>query len=190
MNQYKQQVESILVSLSMVILAGVCINVGSMLMIFWQTSNLIVIQGLLAVSAALGFIVIPIVMLKQLGYTLRKLYFNTYIAIVLAVLIIGISCFVLKSDEIIHALIIATGEEVLFRYIIFSVLLGYFKKSHVIVIGSILFAVILHINGDLVYNVVIKFPASIALYVLAEKYGLQSSIAMHWFYNILVGSFV
>lgn len=35
-----------------------------------------------------------------------------------------------------------------------------------------------------------KFPISMLLYYVYEKYGLQDCIAIHWLHNMLIGKFV
>ncbi|WP_205178811.1 MULTISPECIES: CPBP family intramembrane glutamic endopeptidase [Siminovitchia] len=85
-----------------------------------------------------------------------------------------------------HPFLIATFEEFLFRYLILIILRKEFSKSWSFIIGSILFAMLLHLNGDWLLNIMIKFPSSLILYYLADKYGLQDAIAFHWLHNLAI----
>lgn len=122
-----------------------------------------------------------------MGVEVGKPKFNLIGGAVLSFLVWGIAEFIFKSEETLHALMIAIGEEVLFRHLMLSLLLTCFKKRDAFIIGSLLFAVLLHLNGDFLFNLMVKFPGSMLLYLLADRFGLQSAIACHWFYNLLVG---
>lgn len=180
--------DSIATTIGMVVVAGLCINLGNIIAIFLNINNQAILNIILALSSFIGFILVPLVFLHYLGFVFIKPKFNSIFAIILLLIVIFISEFIFKSEETIHALIIATGEEFLFRCIILSILLSCFEKRTAFIIGSLIFSILLHLNGDLILNFIMKFPASIILYILADRFGLQSSIAFHWFYNICVGS--
>ncbi|QGU80184.1 hypothetical protein BSR19_03145 [Streptococcus salivarius] len=188
MKETHSKAETIIVSISMVVLAGVFVNIGNVFAILFRIDNQVSINLVLIFSSLIGFVAIPLLFLYYLEFKLIKPKFYIISAIVLSVLILFISIFIFQSEEIVHALIIATCEEFLFRVIILSVLLSCFKKRSAFVLGSLIFAILLHLNGDFLLNFVMKFPASVILYILADRFGLQSSIAFHWFYNICVGS--
>ncbi|REH81482.1 hypothetical protein DOS79_01000 [Staphylococcus felis] len=94
--------------------------------------------------------------------------------------------FSIKTEDIIHPFIVATCEEFLFRGIFFSLLLSKFSKFKAILIGSLIFSLLLHLNGNFIENFIIKFPASIILYLIRDKLGLQESIVVHWLYNLFI----
>ena len=78
------------------------------------------------------------------------------------------------------------GEEILFREVVFNILLNNFSLLTSISIGSLLFALILHLNESLESNLLIRFPSSIILYVIRYKFKLSFSIITHWIYNIFI----
>lgn len=188
MKETHSKAETIIVSISMVVLAGLFVNIGNVFAILFRIDNQVYINLVLIFSSLIGFVAIPLLFLYYLEFKPIKPKFYIISAIVLSVLILFISIFIFQSEEIVHALIIATCEEFLFRVIILSVLLSCFKKRGAFVLGSLIFAILLHLNGNFLLNFVMKFPASVILYILADRFGLQSSIAFHWFYNICVGS--
>ena len=190
MKESHSKFEAIIISIGMVVLAGLFVNIGNVFALFWSVDNQMIINCILAFSSSVGFIAIPLLFLHLLGFKFIKPKFNIVFAIILLIVILFISIFVFKSGETIHALIIATCEEFLFRGIILSVLLSCFTKREAFILGSLVFAILLHLNGDFLLNFVVKFPASIILCILADYFGLQSSIAFHWLYNICVGVFL
>ncbi|TWT14409.1 CPBP family intramembrane glutamic endopeptidase [Streptococcus sp. sy010] len=188
MTENYHKVESVMIPIGMVVTAGLFINVGNILVILLGIDNQVMMNIVLAISSSIGFIAIPLLFLHYLGFKLIKLKFNVGSAIILTTIVLFISIFIFKSEEVAHAFIIATCEEILFRLIILSVLLSSFKKRDAIILGSLMFGILLHLNGDFLINFMTKFPASIILYILADRFGLQSAIAFHWFYNICIGS--
>ncbi|WP_240622778.1 CPBP family intramembrane glutamic endopeptidase [Staphylococcus delphini] len=89
-------------------------------------------------------------------------------------------------EEIIHPFVVATCEEYLFRGLFFSLLLTKFSKFKSIIIGSLIFSLLLHLNGNFIENLLIKLPTSVILYIIREKIGLQESIVVHWLYNLII----
>nr|WP_242443869.1 CPBP family intramembrane glutamic endopeptidase [Staphylococcus pseudintermedius] len=89
-------------------------------------------------------------------------------------------------EEIIHPFVVATCEEYLFRGLFFSLLLTKFSNFKSIIIGSLIFSLLLHLNGNFIENLLIKFPTSVILYIIREKIGLQESIVVHWLYNLII----
>ncbi|EPE8809670.1 hypothetical protein ACSN5W_002033 [Staphylococcus pseudintermedius] len=49
-----------------------------------------------------------------------------------------------------------------------------------------MFSLLLHLNGNFIENLLIKFPTSVILYIIREKIGLQESIVVHWLYNLII----
>lgn len=73
--------------------------------------------------------------------------------------------------------------------LIFILLMRSFNNKESILIGSLLFALIMHLNGNLFINLLTKFPFSIILYYLTNKYRLQDAVIVHWLHNVLVYKF-
>lgn len=190
MEKTHRKAETIMVSIGMVVLAGLCVNIGNVFALFLGMDSQAAINLVLIFSSLIGFVAIPRLLLHYLAFGLIRPKFKLIPAIVLSALILVISLLIFRSGEVGHAFIIATGEEFLFRVMILSVLLSCFDKRSAFIIGSLIFAILLHLNGAFLLNVVTKFPASLILYLLADRFGLQSSVACHWFYNICVGVFL
>ncbi|WP_241538419.1 CPBP family intramembrane glutamic endopeptidase [Staphylococcus felis] len=143
----------------------------------------------LGISMIVGFILTPTILLHRLiGFNYSVIYmfsmkrFLIYIVIIFTILLF----FSIKTEDIIHPFIVATCEEFLFRGIFFSLLLSKFSKFKAILIGSLIFSLLLHLNGNFIENFIIKFPASIILYLIRDKLGLQESIVVHWLYNLFI----
>lgn len=182
------KVETVLIVVSMIVVAGLCVNIGNALLLFGGIESHVFRNTVITLFSVLGFIILPIIMLIvfQYRYTLPK--FDIKHFVILSFIVVVFSHYILKSNEVYHAFIISTGEEILFRSTIYCILKSCFEKRQAIYIGSFLFAIILHLNGDLGINLAIKFPSSIILYLLADRLGLEYAISTHWLYNIIVGS--
>lgn len=179
---------SVLFSISLIIIAGIFINIAGIFIIVLPLSFLGKFQLLIVgIFMCVGFIYIPYNLSKRINIKVN-IHFNIFrtILYILIIPIVSILIFSVSIEEIIHPMIVGVCEEYLFRGVIFSVLLTSFKKRYVYLIGSLMFAIILHLNGDFMSNFLIKFPSSIILFYLADKGGLQDSIAFHWVYNMLV----
>ena len=83
-------------------------------------------------------------------------------------------------------MIISISEEVLFRYIIYTIIRKNHSYRSTVLITSILFAFLLHMNYPLLDNLFIRMPFSIVFTMIATKLGLQYSIGGHWLYNLVV----
>ncbi|HEM3589162.1 TPA: CPBP family intramembrane metalloprotease, partial [Streptococcus suis] len=58
--------------------------------------------------------------------------------------------------------------------------------SLAILITSVLFGFILHMDYPILDNLLIRTPLGILFSILATKIGLQYAIAGHWLYNLIV----
>lgn len=90
------------------------------------------------------------------------------------------------STEFFHQLIIAFCEEYLFRLVIYQVLRQRYGYWSSIMISSILFGVVLHLNYPLLDNLLLRVPAGLFFSLLATKLGLPYAVAGHWLYNLIV----
>lgn len=186
----RRQINSIIISVSLVALSGLFVNLANMITIIVPSEEKMIINlALYVVACVLGFVVFPYLFVCKVVYNGKMLKCNKStkrsIVIALIILIVFFSC--REKYSLFHNLIIATTEEVLFRYIIFSILIRCFDKKYTYIIGSMIFALILHMNGDFLINFLTKIPASYILYYVSDKYGIQDSIFLHWGYNSLVG---
>ncbi|WP_338112906.1 CPBP family intramembrane glutamic endopeptidase [Staphylococcus felis] len=142
----------------------------------------------LGISMIVGFILTPTILLHRLiGFNYSVIYmFSMKRFLIYSNDFYNITIFSIKTEDIIHPFIVATCEEFLFRGIFFSLLLCKFSKFKAILIGSLIFSLLLHLNGNFIENFIIKFPASIILYLIRDKLGLQESIVVHWLYNLFI----
>ncbi|EGQ4393395.1 CPBP family intramembrane metalloprotease, partial [Staphylococcus pseudintermedius] len=188
-NNYSK-IEVVLLCLSLTILSSFVLNLGSLFVILsphTKINNLYII--ILGITMVVGFIFIPTVILKRLiGFNTSPIrLINIYKFLMYIILIFVVSLFYsVKMEEIIHPFVVATCEEYLFRGLFFSLLLTKFSKFKSIIIGSLIFSLLLHLNGNFIENLLIKFPTSVILYIIREKIGLQESIVVHWLYNLII----
>ncbi|REI03476.1 CPBP family intramembrane glutamic endopeptidase [Staphylococcus felis] len=188
-NRYSK-LEIIFLCIGLTILATFILNMGSLIIILLPDVSINNLQIIgLGISMIVGFILTPTILLHRLiGFNYSVIYmfsmkpFLIYIVIIFTILLF----FSIKTEDIIHPFIVATCEEFLFRGIFFSLLLSKFSKFKAILIGSLIFSLLLHLNGNFIENFIIKFPASIILYLIRDKLGLQESIVVHWLYNLFI----
>ena len=186
----KNQINSILISISLVALSGLLVNIANMVTILVPTEEKMIVNLVLYIVACMfGLAILPYLFVCRVIYNGKMPKCNVSIkrTIVISLVILIIFIVSMEKYSLIHNLVIATTEEVLFRYIIISILLKCFDKKRAFIIGSLIFSLILHMNGNFIINFVTKLPASLLLYYLADKYGIQDSIFLHWGYNSLVG---
>lgn len=181
--------------LSLIFIAGFCSNLGDMFTVILPCSDKELANlALLTVFEILGFIVLPIIVMQQLcgenGSALLRKSIRLKWAVPLFIAIGTLGLFITSPMRVLQPLVVATGEEVLFRFVIWHLLRRRLSKRSSIIVGSLLFAVVLHLNGGFFFNLFTKFPMSVLLYWLSNKYGLQHSIALHWLNNLLVNTFL
>lgn len=186
----KNRIEHLILILALILLAGLIYNLGNIVMILipelQQELGVTVVKFL---SMTLGFIVIPTWIAKKIDLDVKNIpvKLNKKSAIVLLLLVFLFNFLILRSHELYTALIVATCEEYLFRYLLYGILVRTFNKNQAIIITAVLFGVLLHLNGNLLVNIFTKIPAGIILSQLAVRFGLQYSISFHWLYNMAVG---
>ncbi|MCD8858502.1 CPBP family intramembrane glutamic endopeptidase [Staphylococcus gallinarum] len=182
--------ELLILSLGLTILAGILLNLGQFLILllpFKQISilHMVFLGALMIVS----FIIIPYCLIKIfIGFTinpLSRMNFTKLIIYFFLIIIIG-SIFSFSLTDIFQSIIVSFSEETLFRLFIFAVLMSKFSKWQSIILGSLIFSLLLHLNGSFIENLLIKFPCSILLYLIAHYKGLENSILLHCVYNILI----
>lgn len=188
-------IQEIIFSGSLIIVSGLLINLGNVLTIVLPYSNKSILNlFLLFIFGTIGFIVVPYLLVRKMNEPSEELMLKRQIklkrSILLFSLLLLLGLFLTDPVQTLHPFIIATGEEFLFRFIIYYVLRKRFSKLESFVIGSLLFSIVLHLNGNLLFNFFTKFPMSLLLYYLSDKYGLQDSIALHWLNNLLVSKFL
>lgn len=87
---------------------------------------------------------------------------------------------------VLHFLVISFSEEVFSRGIQFRYLFQRIGKVGAILITSIFFAFILHLNANFFENLFVRLPLGLILCFVRFKFGLSKSILFHWLYNLVV----
>lgn len=179
-------------------MALVVINLVSLLILIIAASFLNLSNPFLmmTVPTVISFIILPKLLLKLLNIE-DKLdlfrYLKTSIVIFMSFLPIYLLTFRSKLDMdligfwIIHYLIVAIGEEYIYRHLLISLLS---KKMNVIIsciISSLVFAFILHNNEAFVTNLIIRLPLGLVLSgIYVKTKSLSLPIIIHSIYNLLV----
>ena len=70
MKESHSKFEAIIISIGMVVLAGLFVNIGNVFALFWSVDNQMIINCILAFSSSVGFIAIPLLFLHLLGLSL------------------------------------------------------------------------------------------------------------------------
>ncbi|ARJ50936.1 CPBP family glutamic-type intramembrane protease [Staphylococcus lutrae] len=183
--------ESLLLSVAVVVIVGFSFNIGILLISLLDNDTFSNIYLFLFVLVfIINFIFIPVFLINRIlgikNNALLHNLFNWKRTMLLFSTVLLFSIFYVGKDATIEYFIVAFGEEFLFRHLIFFILLHAFNKKWSILIGSLLFALLLHLNGNFFVNILTKFPVSILLYYLANKYKLQDAISVHWLYNVMI----
>lgn len=189
----KNQINNIIIAISLVAIAGLFVNLANMITILVPSEEKMVTNlALYMIACVLGFAIFPYLFVCKVIYNgeMPRCKINIKRTVIIALIVLIIIVVSVEKYSLLHNLIIATTEEVLFRYIIFSILVSCFDRKYAFIIGSLIFSLILHLNGDFLINFLTKIPASLFLYYLADKYGIQDSIFLHWGYNSLISYFM
>lgn len=181
----------ILLSVSLVMVAGITFNFSNLLTILTSIGNSeFMYLFWLVIGCFLGFMYIPYKLVYQ-HYNINKIpkiHTKSTIFIFLIIFLLGIN--ITDFSTTIHPFFISVAEEYLFRHLIYEILRKRYPKFQSMMVGSVIFAILLHLNGSLLINVLTKIPFSLFLYYLADKKGLQYSIGAHWLNNLLVSQYL
>ena len=85
-----------------------------------------------------------------------------------------------------HFMIIAIAEELYFRVFQFNYLKEQLGVKKAIIISSVIFAFVLHMNDPILGNLLIRLPLGIVLCLIRYRFGVSKSIAAHWIYDVVV----
>lgn len=187
------KIETLVIALTLIIIAGIFYNFGNIiLLMFPLLQNIYGITFIKLFTMILGFVIIPIYILRLVQFDTKTIgmTINVKIFLMLIVTVILLNYFLLKSDELFTALIVSFCEEFLFRYLLFGFLQQSYTNMQSVLIVSLMFGLVLHLNGNFIINLLIKVPAGIVLSVITKKFGLQFSVVIHWLNNMLVGKLI
>lgn len=139
----------------------------------------------LVASILISFVVIPSVLYRKYLHFDARIDVNPKTLAVFAVLFLAL----LSQAEItmvLHFLAIAIGEEFLFR----EFHLKYLEKEigwiPAVLITSILFSFLLHLNESFASNLLVRLPLGLLFAGIRWKLGLGWAVASHWLYNLFV----
>lgn len=189
-----KKIELVFMSLALIAIAGISYVMSGFLTIISSNENNLTLMSTiwLSLSMIIFFIFLPLSLSKRI-YGIDINDFNINYRNYLIYTIVGFVLFklVFKVDgvNIFRNMIVASSEEFLFRFVIYEILKKGFDKKQAIIIGSLLFSLILHLNVNIFINIVSKFPMSIILYLLYDKFGYENAFAIHWINNTLVDFF-
>lgn len=183
----------IIIAMSLVVINLLSLLTLIILLSFVKVSNPFL---MLTVPTVISFIILPKLLLKCLNIEDNLdvfRYLKTSSVIFISFVAVYLLIFRSKLDMtfvgfwIVHYLIVATGEEYIYRHLLISLLS---KKMSIIIscaISSIVFAFILHNNEDFVTNLVIRLPLALGLSgIYVKTKSLSLPIVIHAIYNLLV----
>lgn len=181
--------KTIFVSIGLIAIASIFYALGTAFILLYSLENLQQVYLISIVfSMPIGFVLIPLLLARNYIYEIpnKEVVFDWKQYTILAAIIFIINHFFIRSDEYFIQMVISMSEEILFRYIIYTII----RKDHsyisTVFITSMLFAFLLHMNYPFLDNLLIRMPFSIVFTVIATKLGLQYSIGGHWLYNLVV----
>lgn len=183
----KRMAKPIVICTFIALIAGYTMNVCVLVAILiGKKFGGFIIQLMNEVAIASALIVVPFFLYKKiLNLELKKTKIKK-IDVVVYLLIGGILLTVFKASTVLHYLVIAIAEEVHFRKFQFEYLKKQIGIWMAIIISSMIFAFIFHLNDSIIENFVIRLPLGVILGVVKLKFGLNKSIYIHWIYDVIV----
>ncbi|HEM4394263.1 CPBP family intramembrane metalloprotease [Streptococcus suis] len=185
-------IRPVALSIALIILASISYLLATSLVLF-SPSQFLQVAYLFSIMVGMpvGFILFSSMLTKryQLCQELSEVKFSWKSFVLLAIAIFLINFWCIQSDEYVNQFIIATCEEFLFRYLIYRILKSEYPTWLAMLVTSLLFGVLLHMNYPLLDNLIIRTPLGLLFSVLATRFGLQYAIGGHWIYNLLVSRF-
>lgn len=149
------------------------------------------------ISLLISFMIIPYIVvksnynvtIKEIGIKKTKVIDGmlAFIAIIFSIVLLHLKMDIGGFMEIVlQQIFVSIAEEFLMRGIIFFLLLQFLKKRYkAVIVNAIIFAFLLHTGGDIISNLVYRFPAGIILASITLKTGrLYPAIIIHFVYNL------
>lgn len=84
-----------------------------------------------------------------------------------------------------HFSIIAIAEEIHFRGVQYEYLKKQYGIIKTVIITSLLFAFLLHLNDGVMSNLLIRFPLGLVLGLIRYRFGINECILFHWVYDLI-----
>ncbi len=172
------------------LIAGYGMNVfvlGSILL--GQSAGTLAVQVMNELSIVMALVILPYFIYKKaLNYDIeykfdkRKLCKDLILEIVIGIALI----LLFDKAAVIHFFIIAFAEEMHFRVFQYGYIESKIGTKEAIIISSIIFAFVLHLNDMFIGNLLIRLPLGIVLGLIRYKFGAEKSIYTHWIYDVIV----
>ena len=123
---------------------------------------------------------------KILGYKIKKIKKTQIIVTIILkiVIFLGLIVFFDKS-VVVHYLIIAFAEEMHFRTFQYEFLEKQLGAKKAVIISSVIFAFILHLNDPIWGNLVIRLPLGMILCLIQYKFGVTQKMLRKSIYEAL-----
>lgn len=187
MQLIKKDVQSLIIPIALIAIASFTYNLGNSMVFLIPGLDLkISYLVTLVCFMPIGFILLPhLISIKTDLYSSEsKVLFRWKSYVLISLIIFFINHYFLGSDEYFHQMIIATCEEFLFRFVIYKIMKRECSYIFSIIVGSLLFGMLLHLNHPILDNLFIRTPFGILFSILATKFGLEYAIGGHWIYNL------
>ena len=183
----KYNLLSLMTPISLIGIAFLVYSLGTSI-VFISFSQQLQLSYLIALICfmPIGFMLIPHTLSLKYGLYSKEtdVVFHWPSYLCRALLIFLVNHYFLKSDEYFHQMVISMCEEFLFRFVIYKVLRNNYSRLWSIIIASLLFGILLHLNYPMIDNLLIRTPLGILFSILATKFGLEYAIGGHWIYNL------
>ena len=119
-------------------------------------------------------------------FILKTKYSIDYKVIILFFLVSAVCLYYFRIELIllVNTAMVAISEEFIYRDVIQSYLNKYFSFILTVIIVSLTFALCNHSSYSIMDNLLYRFPMSLVLSVVAQKYGLGWTILLHYIHNL------
>ncbi len=139
--------------------------------------------SILALSILFSFDLVPKLIYKRLLNFERRVEVGWRTAAGFILLFIFLLQFTDYSMTI-HFLAIGIGEEYLFRKLHYDYLNEKIGSVYALILTSLIFALLLHINETFLSNLFVRFPIGMVLGMIRIFFNIKGAMVAHWIYNI------
>lgn len=187
-NEWKNNLNHIFINLVITIIAGIVTNFLIVISVMMCGKNSLLISVISDCALFIALAIVPYVIYhKFFDLELNILVIQEKIYRWLICIFMGsILMLAYPVSGIGHFFIVALSEEILFRELQYT----YFQKNTKYFVGliasSIIFGIILHLNDSMFVNILLRIPLGMLLYSIRNRFGLPSSVYIHWVYDIVV----
>ena len=185
----KQDIKPIVCCLFISLVAGFAMNILVLCSVmFGQHFGTGVVQVMNELSILIALAGIPYLIYKKIpDYEPGVISQKTAGKNILLGIAIGSSLLIInETSAVIHFLVVAFSEEVLFRVVQYRFLEKQIGVRKAIIFSSIIFAFVLHLNDPFIGNLLIRLPLGIVLCFLRYKFGVAKSVYAHWIYDVVI----